>query len=66
MSIVKPIMIIMIPAIIAIVAFNLGPPGALIHLAKFGFRKAAIPNKDAIAPQISKIVFTSPIFHRFI
>jgi len=59
-------MIIIIPAIRDIVAFSLGPPGALIHLAKFGFRKVAIPNKDTIAPHIIKIVFASPIFHRFI
>jgi len=47
----------MIPTTIAIIAFNLGPPGALINLAKFGLKNAPIPNKSTINPVIIRIVF---------
>jgi hypothetical protein len=32
-----------IPAIIAIIALSLGPPGAFINLEKFGFKIVRIP-----------------------
>jgi len=47
-----------IPTIIAIVAFNLGLPGALIQRAKFGLINAPIPNNITISPTIIRIIFT--------
>jgi len=47
-----------IPTTIAIVAFNLGPPGAFIKRVKFGLRNAPIPNNKTISPTIVKIKFT--------
>ncbi len=47
----------MIPTTIAIIAFNLGPPGALIHLTKLGLKNAPIPNNNTINPVIIRIVF---------
>lgn len=32
-----------IPTINAMIAFNLGPPGALINRAKLGFKRVAAP-----------------------
>ena len=54
---IKPNMIRIIPAAIAIIAFIMGDPGALIHRARFGFRNAPMPNKKAIAPEIRSMRF---------
>ena len=50
-------MIIITPIIIAIIAFSLGPPGALIHREIFGLKNAAIPINETTIPTIISIVF---------
>lgn len=47
-----------IPAIKATIAFNLGLPGALIIRAKFGLKNVATPIKATITQTIIIIIFT--------
>ena len=56
-----PINMIIIPVIMAIIAFNLGPPGALIILVSLGTNNAIIPSMVISDPIIMKIVFASII-----
>lgn len=59
----KLIAISIIPIIIAIKDFNLGPAnGIFMNLAKFGFKKANTPKIITIIPAINNIIFTSSIF----
>jgi len=50
-----------IPAIIEIIALNLGPPGAFIHRARFGLRNAPMPNNAAITPLMRSMRFVVSI-----
>jgi len=52
----------MAPVIRAILAFNLGPPGALIKREKFGLMNAAKPKIITMGPVIIRIVFVNPTF----
>jgi hypothetical protein len=51
----KPTIKIIAPTTIAILAFNLGPPGAFINPEKIGFIKAAKPKRTVITPTTIKI-----------
>ena len=54
------------PMINAIIAFNRGPPGALIKRAKLGLMNADIPIIITIIPTMSKMVFVKPIIPPFL
>ncbi len=54
---IKPNIIRIIPAAIAIIAFITGDPGALIHRARFGLRNVPMPSKTASAPEIRSMMF---------
>ena len=49
----------MTPTIKHIIDFNLGPPGALIHLVRFGKKSEARPSNVRQVPMIRNIVFKS-------
>ena len=56
---IKPNIVRITPIAVAIIAFIMGDPGALIHRARFGLRKVPIPSKTTIAPDMRSIVFTN-------
>jgi len=58
----KPIIIMIKPTTVQIVAFNLGPPGTFINLARFVFINAPMPISVTMAPIIRSIVFVVPMF----
>ena len=58
---IKPNMIRITPVIIAIIAFIVGDPGALIHRARLGLRNVPKPNKKVIAPEIRSMIFVVSI-----
>jgi hypothetical protein len=57
----NPTIIKIRPGIIAIIAFSLGPPGALIILVRFGINIVRTPIKITIDPVTIRIVFAMPI-----
>ena len=61
----KPIMIMIKPTTVHIMAFNLGPPGAFINLSRLGFMNVAIPISVTTVPIIRSIVFVIPMFCPF-
>ena len=45
--------------IVATIAFTFGPPGAFIHLVRFGKKSEARPSNVRQVPMIRNIVFKS-------
>ncbi len=58
---IKPNMIRIIPDTIAIIAFIMGDPGALIHRARFGFRNAPMLKSVTINPTMRMMMFVIPM-----
>jgi len=58
---IKPNMIRITPATIAIIAFIMEDPGALIHRARLGLKNAPMPKSVTINPTMRRMMFVIPM-----